>query len=242
MPQCQHSYRYIDAANESGDWVCPGWEATVDNPGCAGGEVYRPDTSGLGKYVSTACKFYSKKLNVPASIPPRRLVLLGVRPQVMEERDGSFTIYLEDGTDYWQLRSQAGHEAFHMVATPMSTFHWLHEGLAEYASWRLMERSGDPNTRDAHVEHAAKMYAEHREGASGCSRALMQSVDKIGYPPHFYDQAFMTVQELLGVVEWKDLMSIAELVPADREVLHHIDFLDDVARDGVERVLAEAAV
>jgi hypothetical protein len=175
------------------------------------------------------------------------LLVLGLRPECVREADEKrYDLYLQRGSDPWQLRLQIGHEMFHRVCSQGRVFHWTHEMFACLVSVRLLRRFGLSD------------YAERREReweveADLLSVAALQGTDlwtATPYPPGFYGRAYVTGARLVEAVGWRHLCPLAarartvttsELGAATPVLDAWLATLPDQARGRAGAVLAGAA-
>ena len=130
-------------------------------------------------------------------------------------------IILRQGTNWWQLRWQAGHEVFHWLCTPGSDdiFHWTHEMLAQEMSIRCMESAvllpSPPRDKFADGRpYGAKDYVHEAEtgfrddvGSTSLERMLTTEL----HPPYEWvrGRAFVTGRKLQTEVGCENLKRLA---------------------------------
>jgi hypothetical protein len=202
MPRCQRTFFRLGTGSAAGSglmrWTCRH---------CAEGETYEmvgaPD---LLAYRDAALRFCTQQFGPPPDAALPTLLLLGLRPEsVYEPGDRRYDLYLQNGSDPWQLRLQIGHEMFHRVCSRGRIFHWTHEMFACLVSLRLLRGHGLS-------EYADRMARHWGSEATKCSLSEMLCTDlwtTDAYPPGFYGRAYTTGAALTAAVGWQRLCWLA---------------------------------
>jgi hypothetical protein len=202
MPRCQRTFRRLgpgETTPGSGDarWVCTFCEeqetyATVRDP-------------DLLHYACLAEATCHRDFGKPADHQRPTLLLWGLRPEcVLEPQERRYEIYLQYGSDPYQLRLQIGHEVFHRTCSQGRIFHWTHEMLACLVSVRLLRRNG-------WSEYAALMEEQYAGQAEQVTFAEMATADlsRTPYPAGLYGRAYVTGAALGEWVGWNSLCRLA---------------------------------
>ncbi|GAB4461830.1 MAG: hypothetical protein OHK0029_27710 [Armatimonadaceae bacterium] len=208
MPRCQRTFRRLDSSETTpSDLQC--WRC----PYCPEQEIYQrildPD---LLTFARQAERFCTEHFGAPpdASFPTR--LFTGLHPEcVLEPRDHRYEIYLQNGSDPFQLRLQIGHEMFHRVCSQGVVFHWTHEMLACLVSVKLLDRYGAS-------EYAVQTVREYEQQADFLSLVSMVQVNLLTppYPPGFYGRAYITGRQLESTVGWEGLCRLARCLDTRR--------------------------
>ena len=208
MPRCQRTFhrlthRHATAGSGAAHWTCAH---------CPDAETYEavcePD---LLDYLEQARVYCADRFGPSPDGQRPTLLLRGLRPEcVYEPEDRRYEIYLQRGSDGWQLRLQIGHEMFHRACSRGRIFHWTHEMLACLTSVRLLRRAGmEP--------YAARMERDWlvEAGSLGVSEMLRLDLWTLSsYPPGFYGRAFATGAALTQAVGWDNLRRLARCASA----------------------------
>jgi hypothetical protein len=156
-------------------------------------------------------------------------------------------IILKQGCNWWQLRSQVGHEVFHWLCTPGSDdiYHWTHEMLAQEMSIRCIRSAGIvpppphdkfPDGRAYGVDdYADEDEAEYRRESVATSLEKMLTTELV--PPYEWvrGRAFLAGRKLAAETSWEQLKTIATYFDeAGRPDVRH--WLRDLPRPDRRRV------
>jgi hypothetical protein len=206
MPRCQRTFRAL-----GGGAVAPGsgvrsWICTH----CPDAEVYETvRDADLLHYADLARSWCAAQFGAPPDAARPAILLLGLRPEcVFEPGERRYDLYLQRGSDPWQLRLQIGHEMFHRVCSRGRIFHWTHEMLACLVSVRLLRRLGMD-------EYAERRESEWREEARLLPLPDMLAADlwTLGvYPPGYYGRAFVTGEAVVAAAGWEATRRLARSV------------------------------
>jgi hypothetical protein len=202
MPRCQRTFHRLgpgETAPGSGDarWVCSFCEdreayATVRDP-------------DLLHYASLAEATCHHDFGKPSDHQRPTLFLSGLRPEcVLEPQERRYEIYLQQGSDPYQVRLQIGHEVFHRTCSQGHIFHWTHEMLACLVSVRLLRRNG-------WSEYATLIEEQYARQADQITFAEMVAADlsRTPYPAGLYGRAYVTGAALGEGVGWHSLCRLA---------------------------------
>lgn len=214
MPRCQRTFRRFSSAHAaapdssgSARWTCPY---------CPDAETYETvEASDLREYADLAFNACLRDFGSPPDSRRPFLLLRGLRPEcVLEPDDRRYDIYLQSGSDPYQMRLQIGHEMFHRVAASNGLiFHWTHEMLACLVSVRLLRDCG-------YADYAKQMERQYLNDAAQMTFAQMTRADpwaEAAYPAGFYARAYAIGLDLLEITGWKSLCRLARcLSPARR--------------------------
>jgi hypothetical protein len=176
-----------------------------------------PELLAFGDHCVDVC---AREFNRCTDTWPRRFEVWSetAQPQ-FRAREGR--IILKQGCNWWQLRSQVGHEVFHWLCTPGSEdiFHWTHEVLAQEMSIRCIRsativpppphdkfRDGRPYGVDDYADEAE---AEYRREAISTSLEKMLTTELV--PPYEWvrGRAFVVGRKLATEVGWEQLKRVA---------------------------------
>jgi hypothetical protein len=189
VPRCQRTFRRLSPRDPEAAvcWTCPH---------CDDREVYEavvaPD---LRQYAQAAVRSCRQRFCVPDDGRRTRLYL-GLFPEcVCEADEGRFDLYLQRGSDPFQLRLQVGHEAFHRVCSGGTIYHWTHEMLACLFSVWCLEAAG-LGEYAALTERGYAAEAAHRTLAE----LLGADLSSPPYPRGVYGRAYATGKALEAVV------------------------------------------
>lgn len=109
-------------------------------------------------------------------------------------------VIVREGTDWWRIRYQVAHEAFHWICTPPQTFHWAHELFAVEMAVRAMDEIGEHD----YASRAADLLREQAELLTVDAMLLTP-----GYPDGLYGRAWLTGRQLADAVGWERLKLLA---------------------------------
>jgi hypothetical protein len=210
VPRCQRTFRRIRAEDaltkeERGLlWVCPY---------CPEQETYEAITAhDLLQYAQQAERQLHADFGTPDDSHRSFRLFLGLRPEcVLEPDEESYAIYLQHGSDPYQMRLQIGHEMFHRVCSQGNVFHWTHEMLACLVSVRLLNSFGI-------AEYAVQTDKEYQRQSQFCSLAEMLTADLTApvYPTGLYGRAYVTGKVLQEIVGWSTLCLLVRNVHNNR--------------------------
>jgi hypothetical protein len=204
MPRCQRTFRRLGPGETlpgsgAARWTCPF---------CPEAEVYEavrdPDLLHYAHLAEASCR---ADFGDPTDAGRSTLLLFGLRPEcVREPEDRRYDLYLQRGSDAFQLRLQIGHEMFHRVCSQGRVFHWTHEMFACLVSVRLLRRHGS----DA---YAAQIEREYEAQAERLPLPAMQAADLSAppYPEGLYGRAYVTGRALAEAVGWPPLCRLAHM-------------------------------
>lgn len=191
MPRCQRIFKNLGegtvtpGGSGARRWLCPH---------CPDNEAYETVTDAdLLSYAALAFSTCERDFGPPHDSSHATLLILGLRPEcVLEPADRRYDLYLQRGSDSFQLRLQIGHEMFHRVCSRGRIFHWTHEMLACLCAVRLLRRCG----AQEYAEETARRY---EAAAQELTLAEMTALDlwaAPSHPPGFYGRAFVTGAQL----------------------------------------------
>jgi hypothetical protein len=208
MPRCQRTFYYLRhsdlpagaASAATGNalrWICPY---------CTDAEIYeRIGEAELLQYALLAENYCKQEFGAPTDAPRPYALFYGVRPECrLELSDYRYDIYLQQGSDAFQLRLQIGHEMFHRVCSQGRVFHWTHEMLACMTAVRLLRQY-------ASAEYADSIAQEYLKQSEKCSMGAMlhSNVTDPPYTEGIYGRAFVTGVLLQEAVGWHLLRRLA---------------------------------
>ena len=204
MPRCQRTFRKLPigiALPGVGTmrWTCPH---------CAERETYQTLRDGdLLHFADLALNQAVRDFGPPQDIKRPMLLLTGLHPECVRETDDKrYDIYLQAGSDAFQLRLQIGHEIFHRVCSEGRIFHWTHEMLACVFSVRLLRQ----HNLVAYAEAVEAQFAEQsRLLTIEHLQAAPLDAGLMGYVPGLYGRAFATGRALVNVAGWPALCKLA---------------------------------
>jgi hypothetical protein len=130
-------------------------------------------------------------------------LILGLRPECFHAPGQGYLLYVQRGSDALQLRLQLAHEIFHRVCSGGIVFDWTHEMLACHFAVRLLRAGGLTSYADEQ-ERAYRAEADHLPLA-----AMLRCDLRRIYPPGLYGRAFVTGQELIDAVGWREVRALA---------------------------------
>ncbi len=175
---------------------------------CADRELYETLRDGdLLHFANLALNQAVRDFGSPQDVKRPVLFLTGLHPECVREPDDKrYDIYLQSGSDAFQMRLQIGHEIFHRVCSEGRIFHWTHEMLACVFSVRLLRQ----HNLIAYAETVENQFAE---------QARLLTVEQIqaaplhagltGYLPGLYGRAYQMGRSLEGAVGWPALCKLA---------------------------------
>jgi hypothetical protein len=204
MPRCQRTFQRLGEASVSAErhggarWVCPY---------CPEAETYETITEAdLLSYVTLAEAACIQDFGPPQDRARPTVLLFGLRPEcVLETVDRRYDLYVQHGSDPFQLRLQIGHEVFHRVCSRGRIFHWTHEMLACMVSVRLLHRYGMQD----YAGGAARRYADEAAALPVNAMLGLDLWSSPSHPPGFYGRAYTTGVALEQAVGWPALCRLA---------------------------------
>ena len=105
--------------------------------------------------------------------------------------------------DWWRIRYQIAHEAFHWLCTPPRTHHWAHELFAVEMAVRAMEELGEH-------DYAQRVTDGLSQDADRVSlRAMLTTSFSDLEGDGLYGRAWVTGRELTRAVGWERLKPLA---------------------------------
>jgi hypothetical protein len=190
-------------------------------------------------YFEHCVEFHRRELpRNPEEQPPRfDVVLSDDQPQyrVRERR-----IILQRGSNWWQLRSQAGHEVFHWWATPGAgdIYHWSHELIAQEMSIRCIESASLRPREGLKSPDEYIRATEDQYRAEAGSTSLQKMLTTAITPPYEWvrGRAFVTGRELESSVGWGHLKNLATYF-TDEQVPDVRRWLADLPRPDRRRAM-----
>ena len=209
MPRCQRTFRKLPAGDARPPGVALPGVGTMrwTCPYCADGETYQTLQDGdLLRFADLALAACIRDFGPPPDVKRPTQLLLGLYPECVRElSDKRYDLYLQTGSDAFQLRLQIAHEMFHRVGSQGRIFHWTHEMLACVFSVRVLETHGLLDyvrvTKEYFARDAAQLTVAQMQAAPLGDGSL--------YPPGLYGRAYMTGQALCDVVGWLPLCRLA---------------------------------
>ena len=137
----------------------------------------------------------------------RRLPLLdwGEHPEYRAVTpDGNPRILVSrHGPDWWRIRYQIAHEAFHWLCTPPRTFHWAHELFAVEMAVRAMQELGEHGYAQTVTDELSQEAERLPVGVMLTTPLQKGSLDGL------YGRAWVTGRELSAAVGWERLKPLA---------------------------------
>jgi len=234
MPRCQRTFKSLGegvvtpGGGGARRWTCPY---------CPDSEVYETVTdTDLLSYAALALSACERDFGPPHDRSRTALLLLGLRPEcVLEPADRRYDLYLQSGSDPFQLRLQIGHEMFHRVCSRGRIFHWTHEMLACLCAVRLLRRCGAE-------EYAEETVRRYGNAAHELTVTEMMTLDLWAAPAHsagFYGRAFVTGVELEQAVGWPALCRLARCLDSTGapDISTWLSLLPANARSDCQRIL-----
>jgi hypothetical protein len=176
---------------------------------CEGGETYEelePDDE-LFVFFADACEAACEAVTQAAGLfldeGLETLLVRGESAESTHDAPGAIRlVYFSRTSDWWQQRYELAHEAFHRVATPISTHHWVHEMLAVRFAVSHLATVGL-------AEHAAECVKRLEDEASDLSTHEMLAVEQLPYPTGLYGRGYVTAVELEAAVGKRSLWQLA---------------------------------
>jgi hypothetical protein len=112
-------------------------------------------------------------------------------PESTRGLDDRVAVYLT-AEDEEQSRYQGGHEAVHVLFTPVEAHHWLHEVLAVVFALEFLRAEGLDDYRQRQIN-------AHDRSQALLSLAQLVSIDSGRYPPGIYERASVFGRSLARV-------------------------------------------
>lgn len=160
----------------------------------------------LGEQLGRTVHEFSRDLT---DLPRPIRLIWGSQPEYRPATTGRGGVLLmQEGSDWWQIRYQLGHEIFHWVCTPGRLFHWVHEMFAVEMSLRGMQAIGE---HDYVREIRQRLASEATELAYREMQALSLEPP---YPTGLYGRAWITGRDLQAAVGWNRLKPLAAMFRA----------------------------
>ena len=235
MPRCQRTFRRLSRGETVPGTGVRRWGC----PHCSDAEIYEAvRDADLNEYARLAYDDCVADFGPPSDAAWPTVLVLGLRPECVREADEKrYDLYLQTGSDPWQLRLQIGHETFHRVCSQGRVFHWTHEMFACLVSVRLLRRFGLS-------DYAEKREREWQTEAALLPVAALRDTNLWAgapYPPGLYGRAYVTGARLVEAVGWRRLCALARARPPSGgtpDVNAWLAALPDEARARVLAVLA----
>jgi hypothetical protein len=186
-------------------WTCPG--AHLAEGSCDGGETYEevePDDE-LPVFFADAGHAAAQQVGRFLDQHLGTLLVRGEFAESTHDAPGLVRlVYFSRTSDWWQQRYELAHEAFHRVATPVGTHHWIHEMLAVRFAVSHLAAVGL-------ADHAAECVKRLEAEAADLSSEEMLAVEQLPYPNGLYGRCYLTSVELDAAVGDQALWQLATL-------------------------------